>query len=403
MNSCGSNRTPWLAKGCGLVLLVLAPWAWSAETPTLDPKQALFEVGVRALMRQDLATAIAAFERLSRLTPSNRVKLELARAYFLDRRYGEARRLFKLVLADPAVPWAVRENIKRFLDKIDEAMGSVKLSIALVSDSNPTNVTSNREIDIAGVTVILEPSKHNRTVYGLEYGVKATKSFTDDASAIGYATVDFRDLEQSELDKWTADAGVMFAPRGYRKWQAKLGAEASTLGGNLLYRVPYVSATYFPDPVNLFRFSTEARLGYLDVPDFDYLDAHTQSVRINVLRNLSTRGQLSGNLRVDNAITDEKAYSYGALAGELTLAQPLSRHWHVQLSGGARTKHYRDTDPIFLERRRDLTTTVSASFVNRNWSWEGLTPEIGLSYERNQSNVAYFEYDKVQLIFRLAN
>lgn len=399
----GKRLRSAFAGGAGWVLAVSAGSTWSASPLPPDANQVLFEAGLRALLRQDFVVAIERFERLSKVTASNRVKLELARAYFLNRQYADAKRLFERVLQDPNVPWAVRGNIKRFLENIDDALGSWRFSIAFVADSNPANVTDNRATDIAGLPVVLDPSQSNDTVYGLEYAVKASRAFTDDASVIGYANATFRDLEHSALDKWHIDTGILLTPRSLPKWQFKTGVEAATLDGRWLYRQPYTAGIYIHDPVNRFRLTTETRIGYLDVPDYDYLNAYTQTLSVNLLGSLKTGGELASNLRLDNAVTRERAYSYRAAGVEVSALHPLSRRWAVRVSGAIRGKNYRDTDPLFLEKRRDLFRHIGLSFINRKWTWKGFTPEFGLAYERNTSNIGYYEYDKFTLIFRAAN
>ena len=139
----------------------------------IDPYQVMFSIGMIELHKQHYANAIKIFSTLSEETPSQRVRLELARAYFLDRQYKSAREAFEAILVDRSLPWGVRENVNRYLDLIDEAMGSVKFSLAIVSDSNPLNFTDHNQINIAGQTLTVARPSHDETVHGRERSTNA--------------------------------------------------------------------------------------------------------------------------------------------------------------------------------------------------------------------------------------
>lgn len=393
---------PLLAGGTGFLfaLEIHAAEAPELAVQSVDPYQIFFSIGMSELRKQNYPSAIKIFKALSEKVPSQRVRLELARAYFLDRQYRQAKKIFESVLEDPALPWGVRENVNRYLDLIDEALGGFKFSVAFISDTNPLNYTDHRQINIAGQTLTLVPPSENKEVYGVQYTLNATKDFSGDASLVGFLNTSFRDFEGGKLDKWVIDAGLAMAPRSYRKFQGKLGLEESFLGGEQLYRQPYASVTYFPDPVEQFRFSTELKVAHLDVEGFDYLDAYTQTIDLRASRVLRNGTQVLSNLYVENAVTDEDPYSYRGAGLGLTVSFPINRSWGMNASGAIGKRVYLDTDPIFVERRKDLTKKLNLTFYNRQWKRFGLTPEFGISYEQNDSTIEYYEYDKVTFILR---
>lgn len=396
-----------MAGGLALCVFPVASSAQSADDDAVvaqpvDPYQIFFSIGMRELQRQNYPAAVQVFEMLSREVDSQRVKLELARAYYLDRQYGLAREVFETVLEDPTLPWGVRENVNRYLDLIDEALGSVTFSLALISDSNPLNYTDRRQIKIAGQILTLTPPPENKQSYGVQVGMNATRAFTSDASLVGFLNLSFRNFEGGDLDKWVVDTGLGFFPRRYRKFQARLGLEDSIYGGEHLYRQPYVALGYIPDPVEQFRLSTQLKLAYLDVDEFDYLDAHTQTLEVRASRILAGGPQLLGNLYLDNAITEEDAYSYRGAGLGATLSVPLTGTWGMNASASLGTRRYRDTDPFFASTRRDTTQKLGLSVFNKQWKFSDLTPEIGIAYERADSSIDYYEYDKVTLILSLS-
>jgi len=144
----------------------------SAQTYEPDVQRSFLE-GARQLQAGDLEGAERTFRELTRKTDSPRVKLELARTMFLLGRYSESRLLFKQVLLDPDVPWRVRDNVEAFLRQIDEAEGYARFSLSIVSDSNPRNITSQREFTIGGFRLSFAPPADNKRVTGVRYGIQA--------------------------------------------------------------------------------------------------------------------------------------------------------------------------------------------------------------------------------------
>jgi len=372
--------------------------AGEADARAVDPYQVLFSIGLRELHRQNYPAAVQVFEMLSRKVGTQRVRLELARACYLDRQYSRAKEIFEGVLQDPGLPWGVRENVNRYLDLIDESLGSIKFSLAFISDTNPINYTDHREITIAGQTLKLTPPPTHKTANGIQYGMDATHAFTGDASVVGFLNLSFRDFAGRDLDKWIIDTGLGLSPRRYRKIQGRLGVEDSTYGGDHLYRQPYAALTYFPDPVEQFRLSAQLKLAYLDADEFDYLDGPTQTLDLRASRILANATQILGDLYLENATTDEAAYSYRGAGLGATLSVPIVGTWGMSASASLGGRDYQDTDPVFAKTRRDLTKKMSLTVYNKRWRVSGLTPEIGIAYERADSSIDYYEYDKVKLV-----
>ena len=158
-----------------------------------DPYQVLFLIGVGEMQKGNYPSAVKIFRSLFRSAKTRRIQLELARALFLDRQFKEAQQLFLEIFEDPEVPLSVRENIKLYLDEADAALGQLKFSFAIVSDSNPAGFTDARKITIGGQTLFLAQPAENERVVGAKYGLNATKALTDDASVTAYLNTTFTD------------------------------------------------------------------------------------------------------------------------------------------------------------------------------------------------------------------
>ena len=149
-----------------LVCVLLAAAVHAQETlPKLDERTAvLFQVGMRSLAEADQADgdaarqelydrAIAAFQLILVNRPELiRVRLELARTFFLKGQDGLARRHFELVLAG-GVPPPVAANIRRFMNAMQTRKRFTGyFGAAFAPDSN-FNAASESEIIYIDTTI----------------------------------------------------------------------------------------------------------------------------------------------------------------------------------------------------------------------------------------------------------
>ena len=149
-----------LALAAFLACFLLASAAFSQETqsPERDDRTAiLFQIGMRSLeearqvddedARRELHDrAIAAFRLILVNRPGLvRVRLELARAFFLKGKDGLARRHFELVLAG-GVPPSVAANIRLFMNTMQYRKRFTGYFGAAVAPDSNLNAASESEI-----------------------------------------------------------------------------------------------------------------------------------------------------------------------------------------------------------------------------------------------------------------
>ena len=143
----------------GLLLLVAATFAYGQDATDTRFRAGLAAVGQAMTMPKGeerdakLDDAIAAFHGILVESPALvRVRLELARAFFLKNEDGLARRHFETVLAGN-VPQAVAANVRRFLNAIRaRKRWQVRFGMGVAPDSNIGASSGERTImiDVGG-------------------------------------------------------------------------------------------------------------------------------------------------------------------------------------------------------------------------------------------------------------
>lgn len=367
-----------------------------------DPYQVLFLVGIGELREGNYAAAAKILRALYRSVKTQRVQLELARALFLDRRYRESETLFRAVYEDPDVPLNVRENIKLYLDEIDAVLGTLKFAFAIISDSNPLELTDAGRVTIAGQRFLFVRPAQNKRVLGAEYGVEAAGALNDDASVKLYLNSSLQDFQGGRFDRLDADAGLLFAPRAMPRFRARIGVEEALYAGSHLYEFPYASLIFIPRPINEFRLQSELKYGRLDVTDSSSLDAQHLNLTLSGTRRFPSQTWLASNLYLETAESEDDAYSYvgAAIGGELSV--PLNARWGIRVLGSVGRRDFSAVDPLFGSVREDDNYIAGVSIFSRSVKLLGFEPEVGIRYEKRDSNLAFYDYDKVNLIFRLS-
>lgn len=391
---------PWRCALLAAALSACLVGGLRAQPP--DPEiQREFIEGARRLQAGDYEGAARIFRALALKTGSPRIKLELARSLFFLRQYQESRELFKAVALEPELPWRVRDNIEGFLRAIDNIEGFVRFSASIVTDSNPRNITREREFTIGGVRLSFEPPQDSQRVTGLRYSVRAQQPLARERRLTGYFTGSYLDYPGSSLDRLTVDLGVA---RGLASvfGSVKLGMEAGTFGGRGLYEFPYLELGQRLSESAVHRLDGSVRGGRVNFPHFDHLDANCGSATLSAARALTqaTAAALDASVEVSDARERPYAY-YGVTAqpGLSLLAEASGILVNAAVPLGYRK--YAADDPLFGARRRDRRIGLDFSVRRKQWRLMDYTPALVFSIERNQSNLPFYSYRKANLALAL--
>ena len=387
---------------------LVAAFAVSVAGPALgqatyDPEiQRAFVEGARLLQAGDYEAAAKVFRALLARTNSPRVKLELARTLFFLKQYPASRALFKEVQLEPDIPWQVRDNIDRFVQNIDDILGYVRFSVSLVTDSNPRNITSQREFTIGGVRLTFQPPEDNKRVTGLRYGVQAYQPILRESRVAGYFTGSYLDYPTSDLDRLTVDGGLVKEFGGDAGPRARAGIEAGTFGNHRLYDFPYLAYVHPVSRSASHNVNAELKAGKVNFPHFRFLDATYGSAGLSAFKVLSRTVAVSLGGTVEDSNAREEPYSYYGLTVSPGIAWLITEPallLRAELSFGRR--RYGAPDPLFGERRVDERTRLDFSVRSKQWRWMNFTPALVVSLDKTHSSIGFYSYEKVNVSIAL--
>jgi Tfp pilus assembly protein PilF len=373
--------------------------------------EAVFQLAGIAMARGDLDTAIEYYRAILDRNPElTRVRLELARAHFMNRDFRAAEFHFQFVRADSELPPEVAQRVDMFLALIRQQKNwTLDVGFALIPDSNINHVSGATEECVNTMFGFLcRPLEDKKSGVGVRlsaegnYFTRITRRWsirsTIGLSALDFPGGDFRDysLRLASGPRYVFDKGEIsvqpnYSSRWYRgehfSHSYGLGTDTNwqvggrwILGGGAFWRT-----TVFNDERMNEIFGNGNDWGVYVRPRY-YLDS-----RSFVMAGL---GYNQNDAKYDYHRSDSINYSLGYFR-EFSFG--LTSFSRVDLINtrfeGERLFPMKNGDIASL-RRNDWTTQLSTRLSHRRLQKWNMTPALSYTYIRRDSNVWSGEFDK---------
>jgi len=358
-----------------------------------------FHEGMLALAQKHFPRAERLFRKILAGDPRLvRVRLELARTLFLDRKDEEADYHFRLAVAQhPPAP--VLRNIARFREAIRARRAwRFNLTFGIAPDSNINSATDKERIEIFGLPFKLDPNARARSGTGTIIGGDANIRLLRDnpvplyigayGRAVRYPDHDFDDIYvggEAGPEFRVAGGRLRTTATGFERWYGGSGLVTS-LGGKLDF-----------DKVINAKWSLEASLSvrhnaYARRADVDGWDIEA-AASINRSLDSSTLG--FAYAVVQRGIANDRGQSNWQ--GRIGLGALKEIGWGLRPQLTVEIGGQRNDAPlaIFGGTRRDWRLQATASIYKRNWNIAGFAPSLRTTWSRNYSTVVL--YDQMRL------
>ncbi len=349
-----------------------------------------------------LDEAIAAFHAMLVRDPTLvRVRLELARAFFLKGEDDLARRHFETVLAGD-VPEAVKANVGFFLAEISaRRRWSFNMGVAVAPDTNIGGTSDERTITIYGLPFERDAQELTRSGIGLSFwgGAEYQAPISERLRIRAGAQASRREYERSDFDqhfvalhlgpRWlldaATDASLLASARQHWSGTAPNYRE---LGGRLEVtrrfspRVTAFAGASWHDR----RYRTGSSL---DGPRWD------ATLRGSWVVTPTVRADLTGGYAQQRPKFRRERHNGRWLGTGVTVALPLG----FTVGGSAEmrwTDYERGWFPFIADNgpREDRTQSYRLSTHNRAVTLLGFSPELALVHETRDSNAQLHDYKR---------
>ena len=330
---------------------------------------------------------------LARRPDLTRVRLELARAYFLSGHDDKARYHFNASLADE-LPSSVEAAVEGFLRGIDaRKRWSASLSVSMLPE---TRRPDREEVLIGGVPFRLSEDARASSGVGvlLSAGASFSPTVSDSMRGVLAASAAAKLYERSDWNDVSATGDIGLA---------RLTDSGSVSGGLRLGRRRVGGDGYQRNLGSWaraqLRQSGSTSLGLALSAGYRAHDERSDrngwriaiSPRLTHLRDSRTSIKVEPTFEIIAARADHHG-SRSVRVGA-TIARAFDGGLSVSLSPGIQIRRYASEDPLFGTRQIDRNYRLGVSILHRSLRYAGFAPWLGLSFESNRSNIPIREYD----------
>jgi hypothetical protein len=354
---------------------------------------------------RDYRAAEAAFRRILDRNPRLlRVRLELARTLFMEKKDEQADYHFRLAAAEDP-PVQVTRNIVRFRDAIRARRSwRFNFNFGLAPDSNINSATDRESVDIYGLPFQLNPDGRAQSGIGQFVGADASLRLNRSGSVpvylAGYGRLVRYGDDRFDDSYVGAEAGpelqiaggqLRATATGFMRWYGKRPLVASfgthldyerligdkwTIGGTLLLR----------------------HNDYSGRDDVDGWDAEA-GVSANHPLGATTLG--FGYIGVERNLARNSGQAFWR--GRMQVGVLKEIGWGLRPQVSVDVARQIGDGPLapFAEKRRDWLVQGSLSLYKRDWNFRGFAPSLSLTMTRNLSTLPLYAEKRHRAEFRL--
>ena len=360
--------------------------------------QANFLKGMIAVAKGNQRQAIRIFRSILIDHPdATRVRLELARAFFLAKDYANALRQFQFALAGNP-PAEVVANINKYVASIRDAKSlSYNFGFAIAPDTNLNTGSSAREVTLFGLPFDLSEDARHRSGVGI-----AIETGAEWAPRIGKGTRlrlgvsgQRREYSGSNFDDMTAAAyagprlvsgrwDLSLLGTGYKRWYG--GRPYNQAKGGRL------EATYYLTP----------RLGIsgaLAAQWVNYRRARERDGRLFSLNAAAFHALTSSSaVTVKGGISRQEARTpaYANWSGFLAVGyfRDLPKGFSIYVEPSLSLARYDEALLGFGRKRSDNSQSALITLLNRHLVLTRFTPRISYTFTRQRSSIPLYAFKR---------
>jgi len=387
------------------MICAATPSAAPAQSVGFDPEiQRVFIAGMTAYADHDYRSAEATFRRILDRDPALlRVRLELARTLFMEKKDEQADYQFRLAAA--AHPGAmVAKNIVRFREAL-RARRSWRFNVdfGFAPDSNINSATDKQSVDIYGLPFRLNSDARPHSGTGLFFGGDASIRLNRDGLPIyigGYGHW-VRYSDHRFDDAYVGgEVGPEFALAGGRLRTTATGL-ARWYGGKPLEKSFGAHFTYEKLLGNLWTLGGGLLVRRNDYSGRRDVDAMDVEARVSIDRPLGPAmlGFAYATVERDWAHDSGQAFRRASLG--IGIQKEIGWGLRPQIAVDvAREVNDGQLAPFGI-KRSDWLIEGSARIYKRDWNLGGFAPSLSVTYTRNRSTLPLFDQKRLRGEVRL--
>lgn len=351
------------------------------------------------LLDKDPQLSLQILKNLNNQTDAVRIKLELARALFVNEQLHESKAVFLEIIKElpEDTPIQVFENIEYFLSEIHKRLNPVRLGFSIVRDSNPTLSTETQVIELFGLEFEYTPLTPVKEEFGLNTNLDVQYRPTSNSEVSAH-------LSHTQYESKGNSRSFILPEFKYRFSQKKqlwgrIGFEQEYQNEQLLRQGYFLGLRKY-DNFNDNKFNTVTDLRVIDneYPNFKIVNGKTYSISSFGAFRTSNNLILRANLGTEYTEAGIEQYRYRTLyAGYGFTYSGLPYNIEATVLQNHKFRRYFGKDPFFDTKREDDELTQSLTIRKRGLYIWGIAPSLNITNEQRFSNISIAEFSRTQV------
>jgi hypothetical protein len=355
--------------------------------------------GTLALAHKDYNKAITAFRSILTRDPSlNRVRLDLARALFLNGDYAIAEYHFRVAEA-AGLPPGVQANVDKFLNEIKRRKHwSVDVTVGVQPDTNVNAATAVKTVNLFGTPYQLDQNAQKTSGVGFVGGLAGSYQLdmTDNSRLVMGGNLNDTDYAGRKFDDQSV--GAFVGPRFLIGAVSEVTVEATST------RRWYGGQDYYWGVGGRVEGKTSLSprwllTGSIDVQKLTYDMQPLQTGPVTTVSSGVTYGiDAVSFVRMDGALiheqTREQAFRDTQYFFGPTYYREFSHGFGVNLGVNVDFARYDAPLAAFDTTRRDTTVNYQVGVSNRNVNLFGFMPVVTYIHTSRYSDIPLYAFDR---------
>ncbi len=343
-----------------------------------------------------------------------RVRLELARAYFVMRSWREARAEFVSVLSG-GIPPEVRQTVLRFINTIDARRGfdwNAAFGFSLSPESGRRYKTDTVILDFFGIELPFEVDRPESDVFGVNFNGSAElrqKLFDlgGSTAVVGFITgsADVFEAEGSASDDyifgasagsrfiWPQTTAVVATHASLRHQYGEIYGDRMGINGAIQFRSetgfsPLASASYTN----------------VNIRDSDARDGVSYSFRTGFSKSVLGSANIGAFVTFERFAAQEDYESYDAVDLSLFGRADIGAGFGVTVSPTIKYIRYNAKTPFFINVRKEKQFGIDIDIVKNDlFLFDWFSPFIKTGYTYNDSSIDIYTYKEYRFMIGIKN
>ena len=365
-----------------------------------DDSEGLFLEATIAVEQKDYDAAISLYRRILVREPNaERVRLDLARAFFLKRDYDNAERQFRFARAGD-IDDTVKANVDHFLSEINRLREwTFNFALALAPDTNQNAATSANQVNIFGLPFALDKAARKQSGVGLAGYIAGEWSplLADNVKARIGANLYRVDYSGGAFDDMTVAAyggpQFLFAnwdfsvlASGFQRWYANKNYMRG-VGGKLVADYGITSNWLLGASVG----------GQAITNNFVHEEGGPLwSIQTQLTYVLSPSSLFQLQLGLNRQEAHVAPYSYSAVWFGGGYQQDIPYGFSLGFQPSYFITHYDDALAAFGKARSDHALALAFTVLNRRLDYHGFTPRFSYIFTKQNSNIPLYSFTRHQ-------